>query len=59
LVSSVVAWLVGGMAAVYAISEAFGRPAISLVAMAGLHGTLAAIGVVFCGLLGWRVAGDR
>lgn len=58
-VSSVVAWLVGGMAAVYAISEAFGRPAIPLVAMAGLHGTFAAIGVVFCGLLGWRVAGDR
>lgn len=58
-VSSVFAWLVGGMAAVYAISEAFGRPLIPLVAMAGLHGTFAAIGVVFCGLLGWRLAQPR
>jgi hypothetical protein len=58
-VSSVFAWLVGGMAAVYAVSEAFGRPAIPLVAMAGLHGTFAAIGVVFCGLLGWRLAQER
>ena len=58
-VSSVFAWLVGGMAAVYAISEAFGRPAIPLVAMAALHGTFAAMGVVFCGLLGWRLAQDR
>ena len=55
-VSSVFAWLVGGMAAVYAVSEASGSPAIPLVAMAGLHGTFAAIGVVFCGLLGWRLA---
>jgi hypothetical protein len=58
-VSSVFAWLVGGMAAVYAISELFGRPAIRLVLMAGLHGTFAAVGVVFCGLLGWRIAQDR
>lgn len=57
-VSSVVAWLVGGMAGVYAVSEAFGSPAIPLVAMAGLHGTFAAIGVVFCALLGWRLAHD-
>jgi hypothetical protein len=58
-VSAVVAWLVGGMAAAYAVSEAFGSPTIPLVAMAGLHGTFAAIGVVFCGLLGWRLAQDR
>ena len=58
-VSSVFAWLVGGMAAVYAVSEAFGRAAIPLIAMAGLHGTFAAVGVVFCGLLGWRLAQGR
>ena len=58
-VSSVFAWLVGGMAAVYAVSEASGFPAIPLVAMAALHGTSAAIGVVFCGLLGWRLAAGR
>lgn len=57
-VSSVFAWLVGGMAAAYAITEAFGSPAIPLIAMASLHGTFAAIGVVFCGLLGWRLAQD-
>ncbi len=57
--SAVFAWLVGGMAAVYAISETTGSPAIPLVAMAGLHGTFAAVGVVFCGLLGWRLAQDR
>ena len=55
-VSSVFAWLVGGMAAVSAISEALGRPAVPLVVMVSLHGTFAAIGVVFCGLLGWRLA---
>ena len=55
-VSSTFAWLVGGMAAVYALTEAFGSPAIPLVVMAGLHGVFAAIGVVFCGLLGWRLA---
>ena len=58
-VSSVFAWLVGGMAAAYAISEALGSPVIPLVAMAALHGTFAAIGVVFCGLLGWRLADAR
>ena len=55
-VSSTFAWLVGGMAATYAVTEALGRPAIPLVVMAGLHGVFAAIGVVFCGLLGWRLA---
>jgi hypothetical protein len=55
-VSSVFAWVVGGMAFTYALSEAFGSPVIPLVAMAGLHGTFAAVGVVFCGLLGWRLA---
>lgn len=57
-VSSVVPWLVGGMAAVYALTEALGRPAIPLIAMASLHGVFAAFGVVFCGLLGWRLAKD-
>src|SRR5918995_2625506 len=55
-VSSVFAWVVGGMAAAYAVTEALGNPAIPLVAMAVLHGAFAAIGVVFCGLLGWRLA---
>ena len=58
-VSSTFAWLVGGMAAVYALTEALGRPAIPLVVMAALHGVFAAIGVVFCGLLGWRLADAR
>ena len=58
-VSSVFAWVVGGMAAAYATSEALGRPVIPVVVMAGLHGTFAAVGVVFCGLLGWRMAQGR
>ena len=55
-ISSVFAWLVGGMAAAYALTEALGSPAIPVVVMAALHGVFAAIGVVFCGLLGWRLA---
>jgi len=55
-VSSVFPWLVGGMAAVYAVSEALGSPVIPLIVMAAVHGVFAAIGVVFCGLLGWRLA---
>ena len=55
-VSSVFPWLVGGMAAVYAVTEAMGSPVIPLIVMATLHGAFAAIGVVFCGLLGWRLA---
>ena len=58
-VSSVFAWVVGGMAIAYAVSDAVGSPVIPLVAMAALHGTFAAIGVVFCGLLGWRLAAER
>jgi len=40
-----------------ALGEAMGSPVIPLVVMATLHGVFAAIGVVFCGLLGWRLAG--
>jgi hypothetical protein len=45
---------VGGTAGLYAI----GASSLDLGTMARLHGTFAAIGVVFCGLLGWRLA-DR
>jgi hypothetical protein len=43
-----------GTAGLYAI----GASSLDLGTMARLHGTFAAIGVVFCGLLGWRLA-DR
>ena len=45
---------VGGTAGLYAI----GASSLDLGTMARLHGTFAAIGVVFSGLLGWRLA-DR
>lgn len=51
--------VVAGLAAAYAIGEALGRPPVSVELMARVHGSLAAIGVVFCGLLGWRLAEDR
>ncbi len=50
--------LVGGLATVYAIGEAVGTPVLSIDAMVPLHGAVAAVGVVFCGLLGWRLVGD-
>jgi hypothetical protein len=51
--------VVGVMAALYAVGEATGEPPILLAVMAGVHGTFAAIGVVFGGLVGWRLAADR
>lgn len=58
-VSAVFPLLVGGMAAMYAIGEALGLPTIPIAVMAPIHGGFGAIGVVFCGLLGWRLATDR
>jgi hypothetical protein len=56
---SVVASLgVGALAVGYAVSEAFGAPVLSVQLMAALHGSLAAFGLVFCGLVGWRLVGD-
>ena len=48
---------VAGLALVYAITEAAGRPAIDIPTMAATHGVLAALGVVGAGLIGWRVEG--
>lgn len=50
---------IGAMAVLYASGVARGTPSIDIGSMARLHGTFAAIGVVFCGLLGWRLASDR
>lgn len=58
-VSAVFPLLVGGMAAIYAIGEALGSSTIPIAVMAPIHGGFGAIGVVFCGLLGWRLATDR
>lgn len=58
-VSAVFPLLVGGTAAIYAIGEALGSSTIPIAVMAPIHGGFGAIGVVFCGLLGWRLATDR
>jgi hypothetical protein len=58
-VSAVFGLLVGGMATMYTIGEALGSPLISIAVMAPIHGGFGAIGVVFFGLLGWRLATDR
>jgi YndJ-like protein len=55
-VSIAFALFVGASAAWYVIGEAIGTTLIDIGVMARLHGTFAAIGVVFCGLLGWRLA---
>ncbi|HEX7172676.1 MAG TPA: hypothetical protein VF365_08725 [Candidatus Limnocylindria bacterium] len=60
-VVAVVAWRVDDATLdLPAVLLLFGQLVIvPLGAMAGLHGTVAAIGVVLCGLLGWRMAQDR
>lgn len=58
-VSIAFALFVGASAAWLVIGEALGRTHIDFGTMARLHGTFAAIGVVFCGLLGWRLASER
>jgi hypothetical protein len=50
---------IGAMVVWYASGVAGGTPSIDFVTMARLHGTFAAIGVVFCGLLGWRLVETR
>lgn len=57
-VSIVFSLFIGAMAVAYASGVAGGTPSIDIGSMARLHGVFAAIGVVFCGLLGWRLAGD-
>jgi len=59
VVSCASALLAAGMAALYATGEALGSPPFSVEAMARVHGTVAAIGVVFCGLVAWRLAEER
>ena len=41
------------------LASAAGAMSLDIGSMARLHGTFAAVGVVFCGLLGWRLAGLR
>ena len=50
---------IGAMAVMYGSGLAGETPSIDFGTMARLHGTFAAIGVVFCGLLGWRLATER
>jgi len=50
--------VIGVMAAVYAACAALGAPSVDIGSMVRLHGVFAAIGVVFCALLGWRLAGE-
>ncbi len=57
-VSIAFALFVGASAAWFVVGEALGRTHIDFGTMARLHGTFAAIGVVFCGLLGWRLASE-
>jgi hypothetical protein len=57
-VSAAFGFVVGAMAAAYVIGDVVGSPLIPLELMVRMHGAFAAIGVVFCGLLGWRLA-DR
>jgi hypothetical protein len=47
--------VVAGLAALYAVTESTGQPALTVQQMASWHGSLAAFGVVGCGLLGWRL----
>jgi hypothetical protein len=47
---------VGGMATVHVVGRAVGASPVDIGSMARLHGVFAAIGVVFCGLIGWRLA---
>lgn len=58
-VSIAFALFVGASAAWFAIGEALGRTHIDVGTMARLHGTFAAIGVVLCGMLGWRLVSER
>lgn len=58
-VSIAFALFVGASAAWFVIGEAVGRTHIDIGTMARLHGTFAAIGVVLCGLLGWRLVSER
>lgn len=57
-VSIVVSLFVGAMAVMYAAGEAGEMPSIDIGSMARLHGAFAAVGVVFCALLGWRLTGE-
>lgn len=57
-VSIAFALFVSASAVWYVIGETMGTTLIDIGVMARLHGSLAAIGVVFCGLLGWRLAGE-
>lgn len=57
-VSIAFALFVGASAAWFVIGDAIGTTLIDFGTMARLHGTFAAIGVVFCGLLGWRLASE-
>jgi hypothetical protein len=48
---------VAALAATYAVTEAAGSPWPPIPVMAVTHGVLAAIGLLGCGLIGWRLAG--
>lgn len=50
---------VGALALVYAAGELAGAPAVPIPLMAAVHGTAGALGVVGCGLAGWRLARER
>lgn len=54
-VSIVFSLFIGAMAVIYAAGEAGVMASIDIGSMARLHGVFAAIGVVFCALLGWRL----
>jgi hypothetical protein len=54
--SATFGFVVGGMAGAYVIGDAVGSPLIPVELMARMHGAFAAVGVVFFGLFGWRLA---
>jgi hypothetical protein len=47
---------VGGMATVHVVGRAVGVSPVDIGSMTRLHGVFAALGVVFSGLIGWRLA---
>ena len=55
-VSAAASFVVAVLGAVYAGSEALGSPILAIGTMAAVHGVAAAFGVVFAGLVGWRLA---
>ena len=51
----VAAWLAMGLSAVYAVTDYFGRPFLTMPGMASTHGVLNGIGFVLCSMLAFLI----